>query len=126
MARETRISPPILDAGARAGRALRGEIGEPVTNGPPRGGVMREVIPATERAADGLRGPGGQRSSASNPVGWVTRRALTELLQKQGEDLSRLANRFTAIAEALESTAAAYVRNENANAALFRRAEGPW
>jgi hypothetical protein len=87
---------------------------------------MRDVIPATERAADGLRGPGGQMDSASNRVGWSTRRALIASIQAHGDDLSRLANRFTAIAEALESTAAAYRRNENANLALFQRAEGPW
>jgi hypothetical protein len=126
VAQETRINPPILEAGARASRALRSEIGEPVRNGPPRGAVMRDVIPATERAADGLRGPSGQPDSPSNRVGWQTRGALTDLLQKQGEDLSRLASRFTAIAEALEATAAAYRRNENANTGLFRRAEEPW
>jgi len=87
---------------------------------------MRDVIPATESAANGLRSPGGQQSSASNWVGWQTQRALRELVQKQGEDLSKLASRYTAIAEALEATAIAYRRNENANVALFRRAEGPW
>jgi hypothetical protein len=87
---------------------------------------MRDVVPATESAANGLRSPGGQSSSASNRVGWQTEKSLTELLQKQGDDLSKLANRYNAIAEALEATATAYRRNENANVALFRRAEGQW
>lgn len=87
---------------------------------------MRDVVPATESAANGLRGPGGQSSSAGNRVGWQTEKSLTELLQKQGDDLSKLANRYNAIAEALEATATAYRRNENANLALFRRAEGQW
>jgi post-segregation antitoxin (ccd killing protein) len=49
-----------------------------------------------------------------------------ELLQKLGVDMSRLAKRMEAIAAALEASAVAYRRNENANVALFRRAEGPW
>ena len=126
MADETRVNPPVLEAGARASRALRAEIGEPTPNGPPRGGVMRDVVPASESAANGLRGPGGQFDSASNRVGWQTQQALRDLVQKLGEDLSKLANRYNAIAEALEATATAYRRNENANVALFRRAEEPW
>jgi hypothetical protein len=112
VAQETRIDPPILDTGARVCRDLRSEIGE-AANGPPTGGLMRDVVPATEHAAGGL-------------PGYLTRRALQQLLQKQGDDMSRLSRRLTAIAEALESSAAAYSRNENANTALFRRAEGPW
>jgi hypothetical protein len=113
MAQETRIDPPILVAGARVSRRLRDELGEAVTNGPPTGALMRDVVPATEHAAGGLQG-------------WMTRRALQELLQKQGDDMSRLSRRLAAIAEALEASAASYRRNENANTALFRRAEGPW
>jgi hypothetical protein len=44
-------------------------------------------------------------------------------VQKQGEDLSKLSKRMVAIAEALDASAAAYRRGENANVALFRRAE---
>ena len=113
MAEETRVDPAILDGGARVSRDLRGELGEAVANGPPTGGLMRDVVPATEHAAGGLQG-------------WLTRRALQELLQKQGDDMSRLSRRLAAIAEALEASAAAYRRNEKANTVLFRRAEGPW
>ncbi|HEX6685315.1 MAG TPA: hypothetical protein VF062_21165 [Candidatus Limnocylindrales bacterium] len=113
MAQETRVNPPILDAGARVCEDLRGEIGQAVANAPPTGALMRDVVPATEHAAGGL-------------PGWLTQRALQVLLQKQGDDMSRLSRRFTAIAEALQATADAYRRNENANAALFRRADGPW
>ena len=113
MAQETRIDPRLLDTGARASRDLRSEIGEAVANGPPTGGLMRDVVPATEQAAGGL-------------PGWLTRKALQELLQKQGDDMSRLSRRMAAIAQALEASAAAYRRNEDANVDLFRRAEGPW
>lgn len=113
MAQETRIDPRILDSAARDSRDLRKEIGEPVSGGPPTGGIMRDVVPATEAAARGLKS-------------WLTERALMDLLQKQGDDLSRLAKRMEAVAAALEASAAAYRRNENANVALFRRAEGPW
>jgi hypothetical protein len=113
VAQETRIDPMILDAATRVSRDLRSQIGEAVANGPPTGGIMRDVVPATEHAAGGLQG-------------WLTRRALLELLQKQGDDMSRLSRRLGAMAEALEASAAAYRRNENANAALFRRAEGRW
>lgn len=125
---ETRVSPPVLEAAARTARALRAEIGEPMNNplGPPRGGVMRDVIPASESASNGLRSPAGQTDSASRRPGWQTARALRDLVQKQGEDLTKLGNRYTAIAEALDATATAYRRNENANLALFRRAEGQW
>jgi hypothetical protein len=113
VAQETRIDPPILDAAARASRDLRSELGEAVTNRPPTGPLMRDVVPATEHAAGGL-------------AGWMTHRALQELLQKQGDDMSRLSRRLAGIAEALDASAASYRRNENANTALLRRAEGPW
>jgi hypothetical protein len=128
LAQETRVSLPVLQAAAMTARELRAAIGEPVNNplGPPRGGVMRDVIPASESAVSGLRSPSGQVDSPSRRPGWLTARALRELVQKQGEDLSRLGNRYNAIAEALDATVVAYRRNEDANVALFRRAEGPW
>jgi hypothetical protein len=107
------VDPRILETGARVCHGLRGELGEPVTGGPPTGGMMRDVVPATEHAAAGL-------------AGWLTRRAMQELLRKQGDDMSRLSRRMQAIAEALESSAAAYRRNEASNSALFRRAQEPW
>jgi hypothetical protein len=113
VAQETRVAPAILATGAGESRKLREELGTPATNGPPTGGVMRDVVPATEQAAAGLQN-------------WLTQRALRQLLQKQGDDLSRLARRMEAIAAALEASAAAYRRNEDANVDLFRKAEGPW
>ena len=111
MARDTRVAPQVLEAGARESRKLRDEIGQPQTNGPPTGGVMRDVVPTTQQAADGLRK-------------WLTERALRDLLQAQGDDLSRLSRRMEAIAAALEASAAAYRRNEESNTTLFRQAEG--
>lgn len=112
MARDTRVAPPVLEAGVRESRRIRDEIGRPASpSGPPTGGVMRDVVPTTQHAADGLRK-------------WLTERALRDLLQSQGDDLSRLSRRMEAIARALESSAAAYQRNEDANSALFREAEG--
>jgi len=107
------VAPSILATGASDARRLRDEIGEAVANGPPRGALMRDVVQATGVAADHLRE-------------WLTERALRDLLQKQGDDLSRLSRRMTAIAEALDASAQAFSRNERTNAALFRRAEGPW
>ncbi|HZM80062.1 MAG TPA: hypothetical protein VFC19_30375 [Candidatus Limnocylindrales bacterium] len=113
VADEVRVAPSILSTAAGDCGRLRDEIGEAVTNGPPRGPLMRDVVQATQQAADRLDG-------------WLTQRALRDLLQKQGDDLSRLSRRLTAIAAALEASALAYSRNESANAALFKPAEGPW
>lgn len=108
------MAPHILVNGANESRKLRDAIGQPPQGaGQPTGGVMRDVVPSTQQAAGGL-------------VNWLTERALKSLLDKFGDDLSRLSKRMDAVASALDTSAEAYRRNENANAALFRRVEGPW
>jgi hypothetical protein len=114
VAQETRVAPHILVNGAGESRKLREAIGRPQqTAGPPTGGVMRDVVPATQQAAGALGN-------------WLTEKALKSLLETFGDDLSRLGRRMEAVGSALDASAEAYRRNENANAALFRRADARW
>jgi hypothetical protein len=103
VAQETRVHPHHLQAAAGVCRDLRSGMGR----------MVSDVEPETEAAIAGL-------------PGWQFRRALQELLETRRDDLRRLGQRLDSTAEALDSSAAAYTRNESANAALFRRAEQPW
>jgi len=103
VAQETRVDPQHLQAGAGVCRDLRQGMGR----------MVSEAEPETETAIAGL-------------PGWQFRRALQHLLETRRDDLRRLGQRLDSTAQALEGSAAAYARNEGANAALFRRAEQPW
>lgn len=103
VAEETVVQPHLLRGRAGDCRDLRSGIGR----------MMSDVEPETSSAAGGLQG-------------WMFRRALQELLQKQNEDMTKLGSRLEATAVALEQSATAYERGERVNAELFRRAEQPW
>jgi hypothetical protein len=103
MGQEMRVDPRHLLTGAGVCRDLRGGMGR----------MVSDVEPETDAAVAGL-------------PGWQMRRALQQLLETRRDDLRRLGQRLDSMAEALDRSAAAYTRDESANAALFRRAEQPW